>query len=65
MCGRLTTRYDPSERLEASERYERARRELAAGHSLQQTGLPSLDMAISIVHHSNAPPAASAPRPSS
>jgi len=39
-------RFDPSERLAVAKRYDRAARELAAGHPLQQPDLPSLDMAI-------------------
>ena len=54
------TRYDPSERLELARQYERASRELLAGHPLQGTGLPSLDLPISIAGRRNAPPAATA-----
>ena len=54
------TRYDPSERLELARQYERASRELLAGHPLQGTGLPSLDLPISIAGRRNAPPTASA-----
>jgi len=39
-------RFDPSERRQVAERYDRAARELAAGRPLPQSGLPSLDMAI-------------------
>jgi len=58
-------RFDPSERLEVAERYDRAARELASGRLLRQPDVPSLDMAISILHPPNAPPAGSPPEPSS
>ena len=58
-------RFDPSERLEIAERYERAARELGAGRPRPQSDLPSLNMDISILHPSGAPPTASRPGPSS
>jgi len=58
-------RFDPSERLEVAERYHRAARELAAGRPLQPSGLPSVDVAIALLHPPGSPPAAAAPEPSS
>jgi hypothetical protein len=58
-------RFDPSERLRVADQYLRAARELAAGHSLDQSGIPSMDMAISIPRGAEAMQPAPNPSPSS
>ena len=54
-------RYDPSERLDLSARYDRAAHDFAAGRPLQGPGLPSLDMPISLLRRAKSPTAAATP----